>query len=86
MATPTAQAETTPTQTRVTFPVEGMTCAACQANVERALTRTAGVRAASVNLMLNNATVEFDPRAVSVTGILEAVEEIAGYCSTSGTA
>ena len=82
MSTPTAQAETTtaptPSQERITFPIEGMTCAACQVNVERALTRTEGVRAASVNLMLNSATVEFDPRAVSVSGLLQAVEEV-GY-------
>ncbi len=55
-----------------------MTCAACQSAVERSLSRTAGVRDASVNLMLHSATVTFDPAAASVDGILEAVRDI-GY-------
>ena len=32
---------------RITFPVKGMTCAACQSAVERSLTHTDGVREAS---------------------------------------
>ncbi len=63
---------------KVTFPVRGMTCAACQSAVERSLTRTAGVGDASVNLMLHSATVTFDPSRVPVEGLLEAVREI-GY-------
>jgi P-type Cu+ transporter len=63
---------------RVTFPVKGMTCAACQSAVERGLTRTAGVREASVNLMLHAATVTYDPAVVPVEGLLEAVRDI-GY-------
>ena len=63
---------------RVTFPVGGMTCAACQSSVERALTRTPGVREASVNLMLHSATVTYDSTVVAVPGLLEAVRDI-GY-------
>jgi len=63
---------------RVTFPVAGMTCAACQSAVERALTRTAGVTAASVNLMLHAATVTFDPQQVDVPRLLDAVRDV-GY-------
>ena len=43
------------------FRVTGMTCAACQARVQRTLGRTPGVADASVNLMMNSATVEYDP-------------------------
>ncbi len=67
-----------PATRRVTFPVGGMTCAACQSAVERSLTRTPGVREASVNLMLHSATVAFDPSVVPVEGLLEAVRDI-GY-------
>ncbi len=63
---------------RITFPVGGMTCAACQGAVERALTRTPGVREARVNLMLHSATVTFDPVALPVAELLDAVREI-GY-------
>jgi len=63
---------------RITFPVAGMTCAACQSAVERALTRTDGVSAASVNLMLHAATVTFDPQRVDVPQLLDAVRDV-GY-------
>jgi Cu+-exporting ATPase len=58
---------------RVTIPVTGMHCAACQSRVQRALTKTPGVRDASVNLMTNNATVAFDPEATSAEQLVEAI-------------
>jgi len=63
---------------RISFPVKGMTCAACQSAVERSLTRTPGVQQASVNLMLHSATVTYDPAVVPVDALLEAVRDI-GY-------
>ena len=63
---------------RISFPVKGMTCAACQSAVERSLTRTPGVQQASVNLMLHSATVTYDPAVVPVDTLLEAVRDI-GY-------
>ena len=45
----------------VTIPVSGMTCAACSGRVQRTLSKQAGVDEAAVNLMMNNATVTFDP-------------------------
>ena len=44
-----------------------MTCAACQARVQRVLERTPGVDEAAVNLMTNTATVRFDPGVVDAT-------------------
>ena len=52
-------------EARVVIPVTGMTCAGCQANVQRALAKTPGVADATVNLILNNATVTYDPLAVT---------------------
>ncbi|MGH7040789.1 MAG: cation transporter, partial [Acetobacteraceae bacterium] len=43
----------------VTLGVQGMTCAACQAHVERALRETEGVTSASVNLMTHSARVVY---------------------------
>jgi len=57
----------------VTIPVEGMTCAACTSRVERALTREAGVSGASVNLMLRQATVTFDPGATTPDRLVTAI-------------
>src|SRR6201993_115485 len=50
---------------KVSFPVTGMTCAACQSFIQRTLKAEAGVQDATVNLMLHNATVTFDPRVTS---------------------
>lgn len=60
------------------FEVKGMTCAACSAAVERALSRTAGVREASVNLATGRAKVSIDPAIAGVDQMARAVSE-AGY-------
>ena len=62
----------------LTIPVGGMTCAACQARVQRALGKVEGVRDASVNLMLNNATVTFDPTLVSPQTLVDKIRDT-GY-------
>ena len=58
--------------------VSGMTCAACQANVQRALQRQPGVSDAAVNLMTGQARVIFDPSLVQPAQLVSAVEDI-GY-------
>jgi P-type Cu+ transporter len=58
--------------------VTGMTCAACQANVQRALKRQPGVADAAVNLMTGQARVEFDPARIQPAQLVEAVENV-GY-------
>ncbi len=63
---------------RVTLGVEGMTCSACSAAVERALSRLNGVKSASVNLTTNRATVEYDAGGVTLAQIRKAVAD-AGY-------
>ena len=65
---------------KVTLPVEGMTCAACQANVQRALTQAPGVQKAAVNLMMHEATVHYDPSATDPARLVEAINDT-GYVS-----
>jgi P-type Cu+ transporter len=65
-------------QDSLDFNVTGMTCAACQANVQRVLKRQSGVADASVNLMTGQAHVIFDPALVNPQQLLSAVESI-GY-------
>ena len=72
-ATVSRDADSAATLERVSFPVTGMTCAACQSFVQRTLTGKAGVQDATVNLMLHNATVTFDPRVTSPAGLVDAV-------------
>ncbi len=58
---------------RITLPVEGMTCAACQANVQRALSRVPGVQQATVNLMMHEAAIEYDPKVATPQNLVDAV-------------
>lgn len=64
--------------TTITFPVTGMTCAACQGRVQRALEQTAGVTSAAVNLMVHSATVAFDRQVTSPAQLVDVVRET-GY-------
>ena len=63
---------------QATLAVEGMTCASCVARIEKKLTRLPGVAEASVNLATQKALVRYDPVAVTVPALVEAVEA-AGY-------
>jgi P-type Cu+ transporter len=69
-----------PHDLKITLPVEGMTCAACQANVQRALTAAPGVAKAAVNLMTHEATVHYDPAATSPDRLVDAINDT-GYVS-----
>ncbi len=63
---------------KVTIPVGGMTCAACQAGVQKALQRQPGVVDASVNLMTGSAAVTYDPALTRPEALVEAIRET-GY-------
>jgi Cu2+-exporting ATPase len=57
------------------YRISGMTCASCQAHVEKAVAEIAGVKSASVSLLTNTLMVEGD---VSDQAVIQAVEN-AGY-------
>jgi Cu+-exporting ATPase len=57
----------------VMLPVSGMTCAACQARVQRTLQAEPGVADATVNLLLNNATVHYHPDATTPSRFVDAI-------------
>ena len=63
---------------KVTIPVGGMTCASCQAGVQKALQRQPGVVDASVNLMTGSAAVTYDPALTRPEALVEAIRET-GY-------
>lgn len=62
----------------VVMPVMGMSCAACQVHVERALRETPGVSDAQVNLMSHRARVTYDPAVAKPDHLIGAVRK-AGY-------
>src|SRR4051812_15543259 len=57
-----------------------MTCAACQATVQKALNKAPGVSKATVNLMTNEATVMYDATATEPTRLVAAINDT-GYVS-----
>jgi Cu+-exporting ATPase len=58
----------------VDLPIEGMTCAACAARIERQLNKLPGVEAA-VNFASERAHVAFDGAAVGVSRLVETIEK-----------
>ncbi|MCD1655187.1 cadmium-translocating P-type ATPase [Treponema zuelzerae] len=63
---------------QVVIPVGGMTCASCSAAIERALKKVSGVKNVSVNLATERASITYDPDAVRLSEIKQAITN-AGY-------
>ncbi len=63
------------------FDVEGMTCAACQAHVDRAVSKLDGVESVAVNLLAGSMLVNYDPAQVTPDDICTAVDR-AGYSAS----
>lgn len=60
------------------FTITGMTCSACSARVEKAVTKVDGTKDVSVNLLTNSMQLEYDEQKTSVPAIIKAVVD-AGY-------
>ena len=60
------------------FTVTGMSCAACSANVEKAVGRLAGVETVQVNLLTKRMAVTYNPDTVTTHTIIQTIEKI-GY-------
>lgn len=63
------------------FAVGGMTCAACQAHVDRAVSKLDGVESVAVNLLAGSMLVNYDPAQVTPDDICTAVDR-AGYSAS----
>ena len=61
-----------------TFDITGMTCAACQAHVQKAASETKGVIDANVNLLKNSMELTYDGKPQTVTAVIKAIDK-AGY-------
>ena len=63
------------------FDVGGMTCAACQAHVDHAVSKLDGVQNVAVNLLAGSMLVDYDPAQVTPDDICTAVDR-AGYSAS----
>ncbi len=70
--------KTTKVPEKLSIAVSGMTCSACQAHVQHALEQQPGVIDASVNLMMQQAAVTFDPEVTSPELLVGAIQA-SGY-------
>lgn len=55
------------------FNVTGMTCSACQARVDKSVTKLSGVKEVSVNLLTNSMQVDYDEQNLKAEDIINAV-------------
>ena len=60
------------------FKISGMSCAACQANVEKAVCNLQGTESAQVNLLTEQLTIVFDEEKLTEQNITDAINNI-GY-------
>ena len=65
---------------KIILSIEGMTCSACSNGLEKYLNKQDGIKNASVNLVMANATVEYDEKKINITQIEELVKK-AGFKS-----
>ncbi len=68
---------------RVRIPVTGMSCAACAARIESALSKIDGVKEAAINFAAGWATVLYDPAVVNLNSLLAAIKDLGYGASTA---
>ena len=65
---------------KIILSIDGMTCSACSNGLEKYLNKQAGINNASVNLVMANATIEYDDKILNQAKIEEFVKQ-AGFKS-----
>lgn len=65
---------------KVLLKIDGMTCSACSSGLEKYLNKQDGIGSASVNLVMNNANVEYDDTKLTLEQVEKFVEK-AGFTS-----
>ena len=63
---------------KILLKIEGMTCSACSSGLEKYLNRQEGIESASVNLVMNNANIQYDEQKLTIDQIEKFVEK-AGF-------
>ena len=65
---------------KIILSIEGMTCSACSNGLEKYLNKQQGIKHASVNLVMANATIEYDEKNLDIDKLNEFVKK-AGFKS-----
>ena len=65
---------------KVLLKIDGMTCSACSSGLEKYLNKQDGIHSATVNLVMNNANIEYDDKKLSLQQVEKFVEK-AGFTS-----
>lgn len=63
---------------KVLLKIDGMTCSACSSGLEKFLNKQEGIKQAQVNLVMNNASIEYDEKILDIPKIEKFVEK-AGF-------
>ena len=65
---------------KIVLSIEGMTCSACSNGLEKYLNKQEGIKQASVNLVMANASIEYDEKILNIDNLNEFVRK-AGFKS-----
>lgn len=63
---------------KVLLKIDGMTCSACSTGLEKYLNKQDGIKSATVNLIMNNASIEYDDKILDISSLEKFVEK-AGF-------
>ena len=65
---------------KIILSIDGMTCSACSNGLEKYLNKQNGIKEASVNLVMANATIQYDEKLLNISNLEEFVKQ-AGFKS-----
>ena len=65
---------------KIILAIDGMTCSACSNGLEKYLNKQKGIDSASVNLVMANASIEYDEKMLNIDNLNEFVKQ-AGFIS-----
>ena len=65
---------------KVLLKIDGMTCSACSSGLEKFLNKQDGIENASVNLIMNNASIEYDDSELNLEQVEKFIDK-AGFTS-----
>ncbi len=63
---------------KISFAIQGMTCANCAAAIEKAFSKVSGIKKVAINFSLEKGFVEFDEAILTGQAVLQVVQD-AGY-------
>ena len=59
----------------INLPITGMTCANCAMNIEKSVSKLAGINETNVNFAAEQAAVSFDPQKLKVSEVVSQIQK-----------